>query len=102
MDCSDQQMEPGTKDISVIIPLLNERPALDELHRRLTAVLIEVARRYEILFVDDGSTDGSSEKLKELQALDPCIRYIRFRRNFGKSAALAAGFRAARFDLFVT
>jgi glycosyltransferase involved in cell wall biosynthesis len=95
-------MEPGTKDISVIIPLLNERPALDELHRRLTAVLIEVARRYEILFVDDGSTDGSCERLKELCALDPCIRYIRFRRNFGKSAALAAGFRAARFDLFIT
>jgi len=95
-------MEPGTKDISVIIPLLNERPALDELHRRLTAVLIEVARHYEILFVDDGSTDGSSEKLKAMCALDPCIRYIRFRRNFGKSAALAAGFRAARFDLFIT
>lgn len=95
-------MEPGTKDISVIIPLLNERPALDEMHRRLTAVLTEVARRYEILFVDDGSTDGSCERLKELCALDPCIRYIRFRRNFGKSAALAAGFRAARFDLFVT
>jgi glycosyltransferase involved in cell wall biosynthesis len=95
-------MEPSTKDISVIIPLLNERPALDELYRRLTAVLAEAARRYEILFVDDGSTDGSSEKLKELCAFDPCIRYIRFRRNFGKSAALAAGFRAARFDLFVT
>ena len=95
-------MESNAKEISVIIPLLNERPALDELRRRLTAVLIGMAQRYEILFVDDGSTDGSSEKLKDMHAHDPCIRYIRFRRNFGKSAALAAGFLAARYDLIIT
>jgi glycosyltransferase involved in cell wall biosynthesis len=95
-------MSSKSKEITVIIPLLNERPALDELYRRLTAVLKEVARRYEILFIDDGSTDGSSEKLKALRAADPSIRYVRFRRNFGKSAALAAGFRAARFEFIVT
>jgi glycosyltransferase involved in cell wall biosynthesis len=95
-------MASNAKEISVIIPLLDERPALDELYSRLTAVLKNVARRYEILFVDDGSTDGSDEKLRQLRADDPCVRYIRFRRNFGKSAALAAGFRAVHFDLIVT
>src|SRR5436309_1547866 len=95
-------MNSKTKDITVIIPMLNERPALDALYRRLTAVLRKVARRYEILFIDDGSTDGSSEKLKALRADDSSIRYVRFRRNFGKSAALAAGFRAARFEIIVT
>lgn len=95
-------MTPTAKEISVVIPLLNERPALDELYRRLTGVLSELTPCYEIIFVDDGSTDGSIQTLKELRARDTAIRYVRFRRNFGKSAALAAGFRAARFDLIIT
>src|SRR5262249_53630954 len=57
---------------------------------------------YEIIFVDDGSNDGSIELLERMTRLNPFVRYIRFRRNFGKSAALAAGFRAARFDVITT
>ena len=88
--------------LSVVVPLFNERAALEELYGRLTAVLEQVAARYEIIFIDDGSKDGSSELLKELRSVDSSVRYIRFRRNFGKSAALAAGFVAARNDVIVT
>ena len=99
---SCKSMNPMAGEISIIIPLLNERPTLAELHRRLRAVLDGLVERYEIIFVDDGSTDGSNEELRRLRAQDPAVRYIRFRRNFGKSAALAAGFRAARFELIGT
>lgn len=92
----------SSTSISVVVPLYNERPALDELCRRLTAVLEDLARRYEIILIDDGSTDGSIDKLRELRSLNASIRYIRFRRNFGKSAALAAGFRAARYGIVAT
>jgi glycosyltransferase involved in cell wall biosynthesis len=88
--------------ISVVIPLLNESATLEELHKRLTAVLSQLTDRYEMLFVDDGSTDGSLEIIKELRAKDYAVRYIRFRRNFGKSAALAAGFGAARFQIIAS
>lgn len=88
--------------ISVVVPLFNERASLQELYRRLSAVLGQTATRYEIIFVDDGSGDGSLETLRELRDLDRSVKYIRFRRNFGKSAALAAGFRAARHGIIVT
>jgi glycosyltransferase involved in cell wall biosynthesis len=88
--------------ISVVVSLYNERPALDELCRRLTEVLSGLAQPWEIIFVDDGSTDGSIEKLREFRSVYPSVRYLRFRRNFGKSAALAAGFRAARYDIIAT
>lgn len=88
--------------ISVVVSLYNERPALDELCRRLTAVLSGLGQPWEIIFVDDGSTDGSIEKLREFRSVYPSVRYLRFRRNFGKSAALAAGFRAARYDVIAT
>jgi glycosyltransferase involved in cell wall biosynthesis len=65
-------------------------------------VLSRLGHRYEIIFIDDGSTDGSIEKLREFRSLYPSVRYLRFRRNFGKSAALAAGFRAARYDIIAT
>lgn len=77
--------------MSVVVPLFNERAALEELYSRLSAVLEQVAPKHEIIFVDDGSKDGSLETLKELRSVDSSVRYIRFRRNFGKSAALAAG-----------
>jgi len=92
----------SSTSISVVVSLYNERPALDELCRRLTAVLSALAQPYEIIFIDDGSTDGSIEKLRELRSTYPTVRYLRFRRNFGKSAALAAGFRAAQYGIVAT
>jgi glycosyltransferase involved in cell wall biosynthesis len=94
---------PGSRpSISVVVPLFNERAALDELYDRLSVVLGGLTPTYEIIFVDDGSTDGSLNRLKEFRAANRSVRYIRFRRNFGKSAALAAGFRAARYRIIVT
>lgn len=92
----------GPLTVSVVVPQFNEREALEQLYRRLSAVLSAVTDRYEIIFVDDGSTDDSLATLKKFRAIDRSVRYIRFRRNFGKSAALAAGFRAARYEVIVT
>jgi glycosyltransferase involved in cell wall biosynthesis len=90
------------RSISVVVPLLDERPTLEELYGRLRRALAGLADEFEIIFVDDGSRDRSIELLRQLRAADPTVRYIRFRRNFGKSAALAAGFRAARHEVIVT
>lgn len=94
--------DPVARAISVVIPLLNERSSLNELHQRLAPVLSRIAPRHEIIFIDDGSVDDSIEALREIAALDHSVRYARFRRNFGKSAALAAGFRMARYEVVVT
>jgi glycosyltransferase involved in cell wall biosynthesis len=99
---SSKKMKSTATAISVVVPLCNERPALEELYNRLTASLTQIADEYEIIFVDDGSLDGSIEKIKKFHATDPAVRYIRFRRNFGKSAALAAGFRSARYPIIAT
>jgi glycosyltransferase involved in cell wall biosynthesis len=98
----DNLLNGGSAGISVVVPLFNERDSLDELYQRLTNVLAELAPRYEIIFVDDGSEDRSVKKLREFKALNRSVRYIRFRRNFGKSAALAAGFRVARYEVIAT
>ena len=89
-------------DLSVVIPLYNEEPNVAELHRELTAVLGAWGRPYEILLIDDGSTDGTFAALKALQADDPYVRVIAFRRNFGQTAAFAAGFAHARGRLIAT
>ena len=89
-------------DLSVVIPLHNEEPNVAELHRELTAALGAWGRPYEILLVDDGSTDGTFGVLKALQAGDPHVRVIAFRRNFGQTAAFAAGFAHARGRVIAT
>jgi glycosyltransferase involved in cell wall biosynthesis len=89
-------------ELSVVIPIYNEAPALQELHRELTETLIRWGRPYEIIAVDDGSTDGSFDALVALQAVDPHLRVIRLRRNFGQTAAFSAGFDYARGGLIVT
>jgi len=81
--------------ISIVIPALNESASLEELGRALLAVGERRGLQLEVIFVDDGSSDGSWDKIRGLAACDPRVRGIRFRRNFGKAAALAAGFDAA-------
>ena len=89
-------------EVSVVIPVRNEAPALKELHRELTQTLAAWGRPYELIVVDDGSTDESFDLLARLQATDPRLRVIRFRRNFGQTAAFAAGFDHARGRVIVT
>jgi glycosyltransferase involved in cell wall biosynthesis len=89
-------------DLSIVIPIRNEAASLVELHRELTEVLRRWGRPYEIIVIDDGSTDDSFEILAGLQRVDPVLRVIRFRRNFGQTAAFAAGFDHARGAIIVT
>ena len=89
-------------DVSVVIPIRNEAASLAELHRELTETLGTWGHAYEIIVVDDGSTDESFEILERLHRLDSRLRVIRFRRNFGKTPALVAGFAQARGDIVFT
>ena len=89
-------------DISIVLPILNEEKNLEELHSRLTESLVKLGREYEIIAIDDGSTDSSFEVLKRLHECDPRLRVIRFRRNFGQTAAISAGFHHARGDIIIT
>ena len=84
-----------SKDISIIVPLLNEKESLPELVAWIRRVVEKEGWTYEIIMIDDGSTDGSWDTIKELSASDSSIHGIRFRRNYGKSAALFHGFKAA-------
>jgi glycosyltransferase involved in cell wall biosynthesis len=89
-------------DISVVVPMRNESPNVGELYVQLTAALTAFGRPYEILAIDDGSTDETFAQLASLQAKDARMRVIRFRRNFGQTAAFAAGFAHARGRYIVT
>ena len=89
-------------DISVVIPLYNEHESLKELHQQLRSTLNRINVRYELLFVDDGSTDNSFQVLRDLKRTDHRIKIIRFRRNYGKSAALSVGFGEAQGDIVIT
>ncbi|MBD3237164.1 MAG: glycosyltransferase [Candidatus Eisenbacteria bacterium] len=88
--------------ISIVIPVFDEVDNVAPLHARLTEVLRGLGRSYEILFVDDGSLDGTFERIAELAREDTAVRAIRFRRNFGKAAALAVAFREVRGETIVT
>lgn len=89
-------------DISVVIPLYNEAESLPELHSWIARVMQENHFSYEILMVDDGSTDSSWEVIKGLSEADKNVHGIRFRRNYGKSAALYCGFGKAQGDVVIT
>ncbi len=91
-----------TPEISVVIPMRNESASVAELYEELTSVLEGFARPYEIIAIDDGSTDDTFARLAALQSRDPRLRVIRFRRNFGQTAAFAAGFAHARGRFIVT
>ena len=89
-------------DISVIVPLLNESESLPELCSRITAACEGEGLSFEILMIDDGSTDGSWDCIRKLSAGDSRIGGVRFRRNYGKSAALFCGFERAKGDVVIT
>ena len=89
-------------EISVVIPMRNEAPNVDAVYRELTATLTAFGRSYELVVVDDGSTDNTFDLLAALQASDARLRVIRFRRNFGQTAAFAAGFQYARGAYIIT
>jgi glycosyltransferase involved in cell wall biosynthesis len=89
-------------DISVVVPVRNEAPNLSRLYAELVETLDGTGRRFEIVFIEDGSTDESFAALVRLQAADERVRVIRFRRNFGQTAAFSAGFAHARGELIVT
>ncbi|MEN6458439.1 MAG: glycosyltransferase family 2 protein [Thermoguttaceae bacterium] len=88
--------------LSVVIPLFNEADSLETLHRELSEVAAAQGYELDLIFVDDGSTDGSWQIVRQLAASDPRVRGIRFRRNFGKAAALSAGLEIARGELVMT
>jgi glycosyltransferase involved in cell wall biosynthesis len=92
----------GGVRISAVVPVLDEAATIRELHERLAAVLSGLADEHEIVFVNDGSTDGSLAELRAAAARDPKVAVVDLRRNFGKAAALAAGFAEARGDVLVT
>ena len=96
---TDTTHAPATDDapdISVFLPVLNEEPNLRPLHAKLDAALAELGRTAEVIYVDDGSSDGSLAILREIAVNDPRVRVISLRRNYGQTAAMSAGIDAAR------
>lgn len=89
-------------ELSLVIPLRDEEGNVQPLHAELTAVFQSLARSYEVILVEDGSRDQTFARLREVQQRDPHVRVIRFTRNFGQTAAFAAGFAAARGRLVIT
>jgi glycosyltransferase involved in cell wall biosynthesis len=96
------RQQGGGPQISVVIPLYNEEGSLRELYRELKAALGRMGVRHDYWFIDDGSTDDSFSVLKDIRRTDPRVKIIRFRRNFGKSAALSTGFSHAQGAVVIT
>ena len=92
----------GFKKITILVPLLNEEDSIKPLYNEIRKVTKTISPDYEILFVDDGSTDNSLEMIKECERNDKKVRHISFRKNFGKSTALQAGFKHAGGDVIIT
>lgn len=88
--------------ISIVIPVFDEEESIPHLYRSIKDVMERLGRSYEILFVDDGSKDSSFAALEHLHKIDPCVKVVSFRRNFGQTAAMAAGFEHASGDIIIT
>lgn len=91
----------GSYQLSVFLPVFNEEDNLRPLHEKLTAAMAKLGRTYEVIYVDDGSTDRSYEVLKEIAAADARAKVVRFRRNYGQTAAMAAGIQAASGEILI-
>jgi glycosyltransferase involved in cell wall biosynthesis len=89
-------------NLSIIIPLLNEEESLQELHNWIISVMKANNYSYEIIFIDDGSSDSSWSIIEQLSNDNPSVKGIRFLKNFGKSQALHAGFNKAQGDVIIT
>ncbi len=92
----------SNQSLTVVIPLFNEEESLGELHRKLEDSLNSLDCEYEVIFVDDGSTDNSFDRIREINRKNQKFHCIKFRKNYGKSAALAKGFRAAKGNIIIT
>ncbi len=92
----------STQKLSMIIPTFNEAESLEELNRKIIQVLLDLSFDYEIIYIDDGSTDKSFNILNKLREKNNKIKIIQFRKNFGKSASLSAGFNEATGELIIT
>ncbi len=92
----------GELDVSVIVPVLDEEDTVSELAARIAGVLDRVGCAFEVVFVDDGSRDATAARIKEANGLDPRVKLVRLRRNFGKAAALCAGFDVSRGRVVIT
>jgi glycosyltransferase involved in cell wall biosynthesis len=88
-------------NFSIVVPIYNEENNISELYQAITSVLDRTVQDYEIILVDDGSTDGSFSALKSIAAQDQRVKVIRFRRNFGQTAAMSAGFDVAAGDIII-
>ena len=89
-------------NLSIVIATYNEESNVTPLHHELSEVLESISSDYEVIFVDDGSTDGTFEALQALHTKDDRVKIIRFKKNFGQSAAIAAGFEHARGELVIS
>ncbi|MCH9022333.1 MAG: glycosyltransferase family 2 protein [Planctomycetes bacterium] len=101
MDSSKNRQPAGPPRVSIVVPLFNERDNITELTDNITSVMDADGVPYEIIMVDDGSSDDTIELLCDLQKKHPCIRIVQFRRNFGQTAAIAAGFDHARGQIII-
>lgn len=99
--------DPATKDpaggldVTIVVPVMNEEANIEQVHAEISEVMGALGRPYEIIYIDDGSTDTTFEKLEAIQSGDEHARVIQFRRNFGQTAAMAAGFDYARGEVIV-
>jgi glycosyltransferase involved in cell wall biosynthesis len=98
---ADSAARPGAPAYSVVVPFYEEVDSVEELYRRIVAVMDGIGKPYEMVFVDDGSTDDTGKLLAGLAASDPRVTFIELRRNFGQTAALAAGFDNAAGEIVI-
>ena len=97
-----ERNEERNLDLSVVIPIYDEAKNVEKLYEKLEEVLSKLDKSYEVLLVDDGSTDGTIDKLAEIRKRNPEYKVIQFRRNYGQTAAISAGFDYATGDVIVT